>query len=195
MLQPLIQTPLLAVVLTLAFWWWATPRKRSSIQLQKEDHRWLSRTASLGFLVLLLAQGLLLVSSAPGATLAAIALMTITLPAFSIVTESDREGFWRKRRNQLLGGAGAALVSISLTLFLVEPAFAPALMALAIARQCHRKELHLYWENAQDLKAVQEKLLQLDAKIHCLKITQPEMPSVTPSPLPRLEVLPQRKIV
>lgn len=174
MVKPLVETSYLAIFMTLSFWWWSTPRLRSSVQLQKEDHRWLTQTASIGFIVLIGTQ--LVLKFLTGTTALVFAIMTLTFcfPIFAIVTESEREGFWRKRRNQIAGFLGSFLLATACVLFLADPIFAPTLFALAIAKKCHRKELRLYWENAQDLKAVQEKLLHLDAKIHSLKVTRPD---------------------
>ncbi|MFW7377544.1 MAG: hypothetical protein ACOH5I_01895 [Oligoflexus sp.] len=174
MALPQIDTSMGSILVTVLLWFWTLKRSRVHLFQQENMLRQQNRAASWAFflclnlqMITLLADGVVF-SFSMGIACSAVFLL------FLLASHHQGEGFWSKRRNQLLAGLVASSQLCLLSVVLKDLYLIPILTALLVANICQRRFVVLFSNSLRDLEALQAKLIKQEAKIHNSRQNDPE---------------------
>lgn len=170
MIDQAFDTNLVPVLITCCLWYWTVKKGNLSVSQLSDDTRQFNRSASLAFFFLIAVEGLCIYTNWPITRWLAGVLSALIYIVFSIESCQLVEGFWTKRRNQMVGGLAFLLLGCGLPVVLHEPVLIPLVFAAITTHVCHANAGRLYTENIRDLETIQAKVLKLEAELRLYKI-------------------------
>ncbi|SMF22421.1 hypothetical protein [Pseudobacteriovorax antillogorgiicola] len=159
---PQIGTPLGTLMIICCLWVWTIRKGKAHLFQQEVILREQNKSATWAFAVCLTAMGITFTFAIPAWLVSFVSFLTFI--SFAIASNRDHEGFWRKRRNILVGST-MSLLGFSLAPYVFTKLyFVPVLCSLLIAHLAHRRFLSIFSSNLRDLEALQSKLLKHEAE-------------------------------
>ncbi|MBF0442470.1 MAG: hypothetical protein HQK54_11240 [Oligoflexales bacterium] len=168
----LINIKVVSIIVTICLWYWNIRREQVTPSRHKNRTFNQNRLASIAFLIFIVIE--LIVPLQEKASLIINVIITLASVsnylAFAIYQSQSPEDFWRKRRNQIAGTVAFVTISIFLSQFVSAAVMIPALFALLVAHTCYSFNDKIFFESLHDFEAVQNKLIDLDAKVRVNKL-------------------------
>ena len=158
------------ILITVSVWYWIVQKISVSISPLREEYRWRKRLAHLGYLILFSLQ---LTSHFIEAT--AIQWL-VSIPAalcvlyILIISNFDREGFWSKQRNQVVGGISLLILGITLPVFVEKTTVIPVIFSIILTHGFYKNQIKQYAEVIRDLDSLRLKINRMEAKLHNSKL-------------------------
>lgn len=154
-----------SIFVTGCFWYWTVYNITVTISPLREESRWHRRLANLAFLSLVSIQLLSLMLSSETAAWFISFLSSLTVLLILVFSKFDREGFWSKPRNQLVGSMVLAALGVGLPVIFNQPSIIALSYAAILANEFHRAQTRQFLMIHKDLDSLRSKVSKLEANI------------------------------
>ena len=159
-----------SIFITGCFWYWTVCKITVTVSPLREESRWHQRLANLAFAALVSIQLTALFFEAIAASWVVSVFSSITVVFILVLSKFDREGFWSKTRNQIVGSV-FLLGSGFLMPILVQSTHITALFyAVILAHEFHRAQIKQFLAIHQDLDSMRSKVSKLEAALRNSRI-------------------------
>ncbi len=152
-----------SIVITGCLWYWTASKISITVCPLREENRWHRRLANIAFAILFIIQiaSISDLVSIWGTSIGA-AVVTIATLIFS---KFDREGFWAKPRNQLVGAMSLLTLALTLPVVYGHKVMIPMFFALIVAHGFHKALLRQFNDSLNDLDSIRLKVTKLQADL------------------------------
>ena len=159
-----------SIMTTVCFWYWTIQKIAVSISPLREEYRWQKRLAHCGYAVLFgLQVGSLFIQSTLFQWLISIPSAYVVLYIL-VISNFDREGFWSKQRNQVVGGLTLFILALGLPLLVTSTALIPNIFSIVLTHGFHKAQNKQYADAILDLDSLRAKVTKLQSDLHTHKV-------------------------
>ena len=158
-----------SVVITGCFWLWTTNKISVTISPLREENRRQRALAHAAFLLLSLLQIILIFWPIQLVGVFVSITTSLLVTGVFIKARFDNEGFWSKKRNQLVGGLSLLLVGLILPFAIKKYELVPVIFAILMAHGFHKSQVKEFANNQRDLDALKSKVMRLETDLAIVK--------------------------
>ena len=156
---------ILSILITVNLWYWNI--RREHVTPIKHRNRVFSqnRFASIAFVIFLTLE-LLIPHESPQSVIYLTSFVSmLVFLVFATLTPQNEEGFWKKKRNKIIGILTFFILAAVIPQFISSAVIIPAIFSILIANICYLTNDQLFSDSLQDLDGVQNKLISLNAQL------------------------------
>lgn len=154
-----------SIFIMVCLWYWTASKISITISPLREENRWHRRLAHLAFGLLTLIQLLSLIAVPRWSHWLVSLGSALTVLYILIMASLDREGFWSKARNQVVGGCVILGAGVGMPFVFSSVTMIPLFFGILLAQEFHKVQNKQFASSIRDLDSIRGKVCRLEADL------------------------------